>query len=81
MSPIPECHTLVIGGSIHSFPCVLRVVLADFFEAEAVECFWRWVDGRVHCYGLGGNTDGGVARDGEAVGEGVGFVDYAFECD
>ena len=81
MSPISKCHVLMVRGGIHGSPGILGILLADLFEAKTVECFWGWVNGRIHAYGLGGDADGGVSGDGEAVGEGVGFGDEAFKGD
>ncbi len=79
MSPIPKGHALMIRGSVHGFPGILGIVLTNFFEAQAVKNFWRGVKGRIHGYGLCGDADGGVSGDGEAIREGVGFGDDAFE--
>lgn len=76
MSPIPKRHALMIRGGVHSFHSILKIVLAKFYEAEAVEDFWRRVEGQIHDYGLCGDAVGG---DGKVIREGVGFGDDAFE--
>lgn len=76
-----EAHALRVRRGVLHFAGALGVDLAELGEAEGVELVRVRVDFGVHGDGVGGDADGGVGGDDEAVGHLVVDVDHAFHGD
>lgn len=76
-----ETHALGVGRGVLHFASALGIHFSELGEAEGVIFFRVRVDFGVHGDGLGGNADGGVGRDSEAVGHLIVHVDHTFHGD